>query len=95
MELACGECGMSVEDFYSATPRETIAIMKGRRALQEDQAKLSWEQARWQTWHLVNMQTKRRVLITDLGRFPWESQIKQSLAPEQYTSLAELQKMIN
>jgi hypothetical protein len=95
MQLACGECGMSHEDFYRATPRETVAIMQGRRALQEQAMQTSWEQTRWQTWHLLNIQVKRKIQLTDLARFPWESKQRSRPAAQQYTSLKELQQIIN
>lgn len=72
--MACGMYGMSLVDFYRATPRETMNIITGQAKRQELEAQISWEQMRWQTWHLVNIHIDRnkRISLQDLARFPWE-----------------------
>lgn len=90
--MACGTYGMSLVDFYRATPRETLNIVMGRAKAIEQQNQLSWEQTRWQTWHLVNIHIDRqkRISLQDLARFPWE----QKQAARQM-SLKDLKNFLN
>jgi hypothetical protein len=65
---------MSLAEFYQATPRETANILQGRFKAKEMETQVSWEQVRWQTWHLLNIQIEKnkRLKLEDLARFPWE-----------------------
>lgn len=99
MELACGQCGMSLQDFYRATPRETFNVMRGRMKqrdvetrARELEIRTSWEQTRWQTWWLVNMQLQKhkRIRLQEMARFPWEEQ-----TPKEYISAQALKQFLN
>lgn len=71
--------GMSESEFYETSPRFFAARQRAWQRQQQE----GWEQARYIGWLCIqpHIDTKRRIKITDLGRFPWEELKKPVFEP--------------
>ena len=73
---------MDLNTFGDSTPYEFSCFVAGFERQITDQARMSWEQARWQVLWLVNIQLDRKNRIkklTDLIRFSWDEEVKSEL----------------
>lgn len=81
-------CGMSEDEFWDVTPKYLAA----RLYAVEEAQKLTWEQARYISFHALKQDHKGRIKkVTDLGKFPWELQNIQ-FAPMTEEEKADLRK---
>lgn len=79
MELA-GRCGYSEEEFWAMTPRFFYNATKGWEANRRE----AWERSRYAGYLAIlpHVDKKKKLKITDLGRFPWEDEHNEGEALE-------------
>ena len=77
-QIAFGQLGMKVDDFYDMLPREFWNKMDGFYELENMRQRSDWERTRWSTCLLLNIQLSKGKSIkpTDLIVFEWEQDEK-------------------
>ena len=75
-QIAFGQLGMNVDDFYDMLPREFWNKVDGFYELENMRQRSDWERTRWSTCLLLNIQLPKNKSIkpTDLMRFEWEEE---------------------
>ena len=73
-QIAFGQLGMNVEDFYDMFPREFWNKVEGFYELENMRQRSDWERTRWSTCLLLNIQLPKGKSIKpiDLVKFEWE-----------------------
>ena len=73
-QIAFGQLGMNVDDFYDMLPREFWNKLEGFYELENMRQRSDWERTRWSTCLLLNIQLSKGKSIkpTDLIVFEWE-----------------------
>lgn len=69
-QVACGEIGLTLNYFYSLTPREFDNIVIGYRRKEETQYRTGWEQSRFIVQTLIAPHLKKGSKFD--YKFPWE-----------------------
>lgn len=70
---------MSPSEFWTCTLREVFLFIEGRRKMIEFEFRSSWEQIRWQTAAIIQVEIKlhakrgRTIKPTDLIKFDWDA----------------------
>ncbi len=69
---------MAYDEFYDLIPRSFFNKLKGDYERIQNQIRETWEQTRWSTALLINIQLPKgkQVKATDLIRFPWDKKTK-------------------
>ena len=71
--MACGELALSIDYFYSLTPRQFVNILIGFREKEYRAHKERWEQVRLQLHaSLLPYSPKEDFSPKDVLEFPWE-----------------------
>ena len=75
-QIAFGQLGMNVDDFYDMLPREFWNKVDGFYELENMRQRGSWERTRWSTCLLLNIHLPKNKSIkpTDLIQFDWEKE---------------------
>ncbi len=75
-QIAFGQLGMNVDDFYDMLPREFWNKIDGFYKLENLRQRSDWERTRWSTCLLLNIQLPKNKSIkpTDLIKFEWEEE---------------------
>ena len=73
-QIAFGQLGMNVDDFYDMLPREFWNKIEGFHDLENMRQRGNWERTRWSTCLLLNIHLAKGKSIkpTDLIKFEWE-----------------------
>ena len=77
-QIAFGQLGMNVDDFYDMLPREFWNKLEGFYESENMRQRSDWERTRWSTCLLLNIQLSKGKSIkpTDLIVFEWEKDEK-------------------
>ena len=77
-QIACGEVGLTLDYFYSLTPREFNNILVGYRAKEESQFRNGWEQTRMLMHIMVLPNLKKGSKLTPMQLLPfdWDNKVK-------------------
>ena len=75
-QIAFGQLGMNVDDFYDMLPREFWNKIDGFYKLENLRQRSDWERTRWSTCLLLNIQLPKNKSIkpTALIKFEWEEE---------------------
>ena len=75
-QIAFGQLGMNVDDFYDMLPREFWNKIEGFHDLENMRQRSDWERTRWSTCLLLNIHLAKGKSIkpTDLIKFEWEKE---------------------
>tara|TARA_R110000824_G_scaffold21065_4_gene78814 strand:+ start:228 stop:533 length:306 start_codon:yes stop_codon:yes gene_type:complete len=73
-QIAFGQLGMNVDDFYDMLPREFWNKIEGFHDLENMRQRSDWERTRWSTCLLLNIHLAKGKSIKpiDLIQFEWE-----------------------
>jgi hypothetical protein len=70
-ETALGELGLTIDYFYSLTPRQFANTVNGRRKRDDNESKERWMIARKIMYFSIVLKTKN-LKEKDIINFPWE-----------------------
>ena len=73
-KIAFGELRMTVNEFYSMTPRNFINAQLGHKDLYDQNQHAEWERARWMACVIINPHLKRSIDPKKITTFPWEKE---------------------
>tara|TARA_R110001632_G_scaffold137804_2_gene253415 strand:+ start:6150 stop:6455 length:306 start_codon:yes stop_codon:yes gene_type:complete len=91
--LACGEVGLTIDYFYSLTPRQFDNVLAGYRNKEEAREKANWERARYQMYYsLISMQGADKIKLQDVMQFPWEQNQTAALEEQKPKTQKELKE---
>ena len=91
MELACGELGVAVEEFWNMTMRELINVVHGARAKQKVEYENGWSQTRYIAYYSMVPHLKNPPPMKDMLPLPWDINpaIKWESSRERYDELVK------
>jgi hypothetical protein len=74
-EIAIGQCGLSIRDFYDADLKDIMDTIHGYTHKQEQMMRLSWEQTRWLGTIVLqpHLGKGKSLKPKDLIQFNWEA----------------------
>lgn len=88
LATSMGVLGWSEEEFWNSDVRTLTAALEVRHGIMEEEAKLSWTQARWQVAVLLAPYNKGQMVEpSKLMPFPWEPKVETGTRPEDYVKV--------
>ncbi|AUC13831.1 hypothetical protein BTO06_01100 [Tenacibaculum sp. SZ-18] len=73
--MACGELGLSIDYFYSLTPRQFANILIGYRRKEEIKEKGEWQRTRLSIFYCLLPHTdKKDFSLKDVFELPWDEE---------------------
>lgn len=77
--IACGEMGLSIDEFYSITPRQFDNMLTGYRRKEEHAERLKWEINRTLMMSIISPhidKKDRHKTVFDFYPLPWDQEQK-------------------
>lgn len=65
--------GMNIDDFCRCTPDMFNAIYTAYIKKEENRMKDEWERARFEAMYMLTPYSKKKLKVTDLCHFPWDT----------------------
>ncbi len=92
--IAIGQMAMRLDDFLDLTPGEFQDAYTSFLEAEQSKFRTNWEIARWQVFQTLCPPNKKQIAITDLAKFPWEKENKNTTkikpsTPERFNKLKE------
>jgi hypothetical protein len=86
--MALGELGLTIDYFYSLTPRQFSNTMNGYRKKEDNLSKERWMMTRKIMYFSIVLKTKN-LKEKDILSFPWEEDIQAEFNEEQQQMLLD------